>query len=307
MGTVTDLAVSHDRLRPLMFSIAYRMLGSVSEAEDVVQEAFLRMHRSASAAAAAPVRSPDAYATTVTTRLAIDALRSARRRREQYVGPWLPEPLLTSDDDPAGQAESAETLSTAFLVVLETLSPVERAVFLLREVFGYGYDEIAAVVERSEANCRQLLVRAKRRIDERRPRFEPSPERRDALAKRFLAAVRDGEVAALERMLAEDVEFQGDGGGKAAAVRKPITGALQVARFLANLGRQGAQIGAVLEPVTVNGQPGMKVSAPGGVIGVLSLTIVDGHVQGVHNLINPDKLHHLGPVGDLDALLSARG
>ncbi|WP_203433676.1 RNA polymerase sigma-70 factor [Jiangella asiatica] len=304
---MTDLAVSHDRLRPLMFSIAYRMLGSVSEAEDVVQEAFLRMHRSASAAAAAPVRSPDAYATTVTTRLAIDALRSARRRREQYVGPWLPEPLLTSDDDPAGQAESAETLSTAFLVVLETLSPVERAVFLLREVFGYGYDEIAAVVERSEANCRQLLVRAKRRIDERRPRFEPSPERRDALAKRFLAAVRDGEVAALERMLAEDVEFQGDGGGKAAAVRKPITGALQVARFLANLGRQGAQIGAVLEPVTVNGQPGMKVSAPGGVIGVLSLTIVDGHVQGVHNLINPDKLHHLGPVGDLDALLSARG
>ncbi|WP_211239831.1 RNA polymerase sigma-70 factor [Jiangella gansuensis] len=302
---MTDLAVSHDRLRPLMFSIAYRMLGSVSEAEDVVQEAFLRMHRSASADRP-PIDSPEAYATTVTTRLAIDALRSVRRRREQYVGPWLPEPLLAVDDDPAGRAEAAETLSTAFLVVLETLSPVERAVFLLREVFGYGYDEIAAVVQRSEANCRQLLVRAKRHIDERRPRFEPSPERREALGRRFMAAVQDRDVDELERMLAEDVAFYGDGGGRTAAARKPITGALQVARFLANLGRMGERIGAVLEPVTVNGQPGIRVSAPGGIIGVLSLTIADGHVRGVHNVINPEKLRHLGPVGDLNALLQGK-
>ncbi|TDD65084.1 RNA polymerase sigma-70 factor [Jiangella aurantiaca] len=288
-----------------MFSVAYRMLGSVSEAEDVVQEAFLRMHRAAESGTRAD--SPEAYATTVTTRLAIDALRSARHRREQYVGPWLPEPLLTSDDDPARRVEETETLSTAFLVVLETLSPVERAVFLLREVFGYGYDEIAAIVERTEANCRQLMTRARKHIEERRPRFEASRDRRDALARAFFAAVRDGDVAALEHLLAEEVVFHGDGGGKTAAVRRPLTGTLQVARFLANLGRTGAQLGVVMEPVTVNGQRGARVSAAdGAVLGVLSLTIADGRVVGVHNQINPDKLHHLGPVGDLNALLGSR-
>ncbi|WP_199700957.1 RNA polymerase sigma-70 factor [Jiangella rhizosphaerae] len=303
---MTDLAVAHDDLRPLMFSVAYRMLGSVSEAEDVVQEAFLRMHRASEAGTRAD--NPEAYATTITTRLAIDALRSARHRREQYVGPWLPEPLLATDDDPAHRVEETETLSTAFLVVLETLSPVERAVFLLREVFGYGYDEIATIVERSEANCRQLLARARKHIEQRRPRFETSRERRDALARTFLAAVQDGDVAALEHLLAEDVVFHGDGGGKTAAVRKPLIGALQVARFLANLGRTGAQLGVVMEPVTVNGQPGARVSGPdGAVLGVLSVTIADGRVVGVHNQINPDKLHHLGEVGDLNALVSGRG
>ncbi|WP_240477312.1 RNA polymerase sigma-70 factor [Jiangella muralis] len=300
---MTDLAVAHDDLRPLMFSVAYRMLGSVSEAEDVVQEAFLRMHRAGTHA-----DNPEAYATTVTTRLAIDALRSARHRREQYVGPWLPEPLLVSDDDPARRVEQTESLSTAFLVVLETLSPVERAVFLLREVFGYGYAEIAAIVERSEANCRQLMTRARKHVEERRPRFDESREHRDELARTFFAALNDGDVAALERLLAEDVEFQGDGGGKTAALRKPLVGALQVARFLAGLGRTGVQIGTTLAPVTVNGQPGFRVSGPdGAVVGVLSLTITDGRVVGLHNQINPDKLQHLGAVGDLNALLSERG
>lgn len=304
---MTDVTVSHDDLRPLMFSVAYRMLGSVSEAEDVVQEAFLRMHRAATASGTRP-DNPDAYATTVTTRVAIDTLRSARLRRERYVGPWLPEPSLAVDDDPARQVEETERLSTAFLIVLETLSPVERAVFLLSEVFGYGYDEIAAVVERSEPNCRQILARARKHIDERRPRFEPSPDRRDALARTFLAAVHDGDVAALERLLAEDVVFHGDGGGKTAAVRKPLVGAVQVARFLAGLGRAGARLGVALEPATVNGQPGARVSGPdGAVLGVLSLTIADGRVVGVHNQINPDKLRHLGPVGDLNTLMSERG
>ncbi|SDU41799.1 RNA polymerase sigma-70 factor [Jiangella alkaliphila] len=303
---MTDVAVAHDDLRPLMFSVAYRMLGSVSEAEDVVQEAFLRMHRAAESGTRAD--NPEAYATTVTTRLAIDALRSARYRREQYVGEWLPEPLLVSDDDPARRVEETETLSTAFLVVLETLTPVERAVFLLREVFGYGYDEIATIVERSEANCRQLLTRARKHIEERRPRFEASRDRRDALARTFFAALNGGDVAALEHLLAEDAVFHGDGGGKTAAVRRPLTGGLQVARFLANLGRTGVQLGTVLEPVTVNGQPGARVcDAAGAVLGVLSLTIADGRVIGVHNQINPDKLQHLGPVGDLNALLDRRG
>ena len=232
-----------------MFSIAYRMLGSVSEAEDVVQDAFLRMHRTVQDGTL--IESPEAYATTVTTRLAIDALRSARKRREQYVGPWLPEPLLTSnpllarDDDPAAWVELTETLSTAFLVVLETLSPVERAVFLLRDVFGYGYDEVAVVVERTEANCRQLMARARRSLDAGRPRFDPSPELRDELARRFFAACADGDVESLEHLLAEDVMFYGD--GKAPAVRKPINGLVQVARFLANLGTQGRRMAASLE------------------------------------------------------------
>jgi RNA polymerase sigma-70 factor (ECF subfamily) len=303
---VTDVTIAHDDLRPLMFSVAYRMLGSVSEAEDVVQEAFLRMHHASESGTRAD--NPEAYATTVTTRLAIDALRSARLRRERYVGSWLPEPLLAVDDDPARRVEESETLSTAFLVVLETLSPVERAVFLLREVFGYGYDEIAAVVERTEANCRQLMARARKHIDERRPRFEPSRDRRDELARSFFAALNDGDVGALERLLAEDVVFYGDGGGKTAAVRQPLVGALQVARFLANLGRTGAAMGLLVEPATVNGQPGIRVAGDDGVLGVLSLTIADdGRIAGVHNQINPDKLHHLGPVGDLNAHLADRG
>jgi len=288
---VTDLAARHDELRPLMFSIAYRMLGQASEAEDVVQDAWLRMQTDETV-----VRSPEAYATTVTTRLAIDQLRSARVRREAYVGAWLPEPLLTTpaDADPAARAETADTVSMAFLVLLESLSPVERAVFLLREVFGYGYDQIAAVVEKSEPNCRQIFARARARVDERRPRFEVSRAQRDELARRFFAACEQGDMAGLERLLADDVVFNGDGGGKAPAVRRPVEGRVQVLRFLGALLRQGAAQDARIEPVEVNGQPGAQlIGGDGRLVSVLALDIADGHIQAMHNVLNPDKLRHL--------------
>lgn len=294
---MTDIAARHDDLRPLMFSIAYRMLGQVSEAEDVVQDAWLRMQSDDTV-----VRSAEAYASTVTTRLAIDHLRSARVRREAYVGPWLPEPLLTtpSDADPAVRAETADTLSMAFLVLLESLSPVERAVFVLREAFGYGYDRIAVVVEKSEANCRQIFGRARSRIDERRPRFEASRARRDELARRFFAACDQGDLAGLERMLAADVVFYGDGGGKARAVRRPVEGRVQVLRFLGALLRQGAAQGGRIEPVHVNGQPGARlIGGDRRLVSVLTLDIADGHIQAMRNVLNPDKLRHLGsPVAE---------
>lgn len=215
------LAEAHDTLRPLMFSVAYRMLGSVAEAEDVVQEAFLRLHRSAPD----DVVNLEAYATTVTTRLALDTLRSARVRRETYVGPWLPEPVVDSlDADPAHRVELDDTVSTAFLLLLETLTPVERAVFVLREAMGYEYREIAEVVDKSEANCRQILARARRRVDDGSPRFEATPADRDRLATRFLAAIEGGDLAGLERLLADDVVLVGDGGGRAPAIRRPMTG-----------------------------------------------------------------------------------
>jgi RNA polymerase sigma-70 factor (TIGR02957 family) len=286
----TDLAERHDELRPLMFSVAYRMLGSVAEAEDVTQEAFLRMHRTSE-----PIDSAEAFAVTVTTRLAIDQLRSARVRRERYVGTWLPEPLLADPaaPDPAARAEIEDTLSTAFLLLLESLSPVERAVFLLREVFGYDYDRIADIVGKSPTNCRQILVRAKEQVEARRPRFEVSAERRDALADRFFAACRDGDLAGLERLLAEDVVFYGDGGGKAPAVGR-IAGRIQIARFLRGLVRQLDRYGLRLEPATVNGQPGaLAVDAAGAVVSVLSMQVADGHIQSLFNVVNPDKLRHV--------------
>lgn len=281
----------------MMFSIAYRMLGSVAEAEDVVQDAFLRMHDTG----AADVRSPEAYASTVTTRLAIDRLKSARVRRERYVGSWLPEPLLTSadDTDPAARAELNDTLSTAFLVLMESLSPVERAVFVLREVFGYDYPQIATIVDKSEANCRQIFARARRQIDERRPRFEPSRERREELARRFFVATETGDLSGLEQLLAEDVVFYGDGGGKAAAIREPVSGGLKVARFMLGIARQLKSYGGRFEFAEINGQPGARlVDADGRLGAVLSLTIVDGRVTAVHNVLNPDKLGHLGPLVD---------
>ena len=295
MSTVA--AERHDELRPLMFSIAYRMVGSVAEAEDIVQEAFLRIHQ----AQPDELDSPDAYAATVTTRLAIDHLRSARFRREQYVGTWLPEPLLTGDEaDPAWQVERDDTLSMAFLVLLESLSPVERAVFLLREVFSYDYSRIAVIVAKSEVNCRQILARARQHIDERRPRFEVSRHRRDELAGRFLAACRTGDTEALEQLLAEDVTFYGDGGGKAPAIAVPATGRTRVARFLQGLVRQLAPLGGKLEPIDVNGQPGVRfVDAYGRLGAVLELTITDdGRISELRNVLNPDKLRHLGPLFD---------
>ncbi len=284
--------------RPLVFSIAYRMLGSVAEAEDVVQDSFLRLHR-----AEAEVEQPRAFLATVATRLAIDRLRSARVRREQYVGQWLPEPLLT-DDDPV---EADETLSLAFLVLLETLSPVERAVFLLYDVFGFAWDEIAGIVGKSVDNCRQLAVRARRRIEERRPRFDPSRERREELAARFLAAARDGDLDGLLSLLADDATAYGDGGGKAPASPEPIAGRERVARFFVSLGRQAEAMRAVLRPLQVNGQPGAAAYDPDGrIFNVLSIDVEDGEVRAIRSVGNPDKLAHLGPVGDVNALLRAR-
>jgi RNA polymerase sigma-70 factor (TIGR02957 family) len=291
-----------EELRPGAFAIAYRMLGSVSEAEDVVQEGLLRLHRAQRQGER--IESPRAYLSTVVTRLAIDTLRSARMRRESYVGEWLPEPLVTSDeDDPARQAELADSLSLAFLVLLESLSPEQRAVFLLREVFDYPYDEIAGIVGKSEANARQLAARARRHVEERRPRFEASREQREQLAERFFAAVQKGELEALEALLAEDVVLHGDGGGKVPAIARPLHGSRRVARTLSTWAKQGERFGGVsMHPVEVNGQPGaMLVDSEDKLIGVMALDIAGDRIQGVSSVVNPEKLRHLGPVSDLGA------
>ena len=290
---------AYPELRPLLFAIAYRMVGSVSEAEDLVQEAFLRYHRAV--AGGTEVESARAYLSAATTRLAIDHLRSARVRRERYVGAWLPEPLMTGQEpDPANHAETADSLSLAFLVVLERLSPVQRAVFLLHEVFGYGYAEIAPLVDRSEEACRQIAVRARRHVEAGRPRFETSRRQREELAARF----DQGDTEGLVDLLAADAVLNGDGGGKAPALATPLHGAQRVARFLAGLARRGRTAGIRLRPAEINGQPGLLSTDPDGrLLGVLAVDIADGRVQTVHSIVNPDKLRHLGPVGDLNALL----
>jgi RNA polymerase sigma-70 factor, ECF subfamily len=299
--------VTFEDLRPLMFSIAYRMLSSVGDAEDIVQEAFLRYERAL--AGGDQIESPKAYLSAVVTRLAIDHLRSARVRRERYVGQWLPEPLLTDEGagDPAMHAEQADSLSMAFLLLIERLSPVERAVFLLHDVFGYGYDEIAPIVGKSEANCRQLATRARRHVEAEKPRFEASRRERDELAARFFAAASDGDLDGLVELLAADVVVYGDGGGKAPQWGRPIVGVDRVSRLFATLGRQMAELGVGVRPHEVNGQPGAVVVDPEGrVVNVFSLEIVDGAVQTVRSVINPDKLRHLGPVADAWALLRSR-
>ena len=283
-------AVTSGDLRPLMLSIAYRMVGSYSEAEDLVQDAYVRRQEAGDA-----VVSEKPWLTTVVTRLSIDHLRSARVRREQYTGTWLPEPLLADPaPDAAARAELADTLSLAFLVVLETLSPVERAVFLLHDVFDYGYGEIAEIVDRSEANCRQLAVRARRRVEERTPRFDAPRERRDELARRFFAAVEEGETEALVELLAEDVTFYGDGGGKAPAIRAPLHGHGKVVPFLLGLGRVGRREGVTLRPAEVNGQPGaLALDGDGRLVTVLVLDIAGGQIVALRSIVNPEKLAHL--------------
>jgi len=284
--------VATSDLRPLMFSVAYGMLGSATEAEDVAQEALLRLHRQSG-----PIEKPAAFAVTVTTRLAIDRLRSAQARREVYVGAWLPEPLVVSDPslEPAALVEAAERLSMAFLVMLERLSPVERAVLLLREVFGYDYDRVAEIVERSEANCRQIMARARVRVREERPRFEASPQRRDELVRCFFEACRSGDLAGLEKVLAEDITFVGDGGGQGQALRAPVDGRRRVARFLLGLFRVATARGARAEPVLVNGAPGARVFGPDGhVAAVFALDLDDEGIHGIYNVVNPDKLVHCG-------------
>jgi RNA polymerase sigma-70 factor, ECF subfamily len=277
--------VTAEELRPLMLSIAYRMVGSFSEAEDIVQEAFLRLHE------AADVDSPRAWLSTVVTRLSIDHLRSARVRREEYPGPWLPEPVLA---DPAPEAAvRAESLSMAVLVLLESLTPVERAVFVLREAFDYGYDEIAGIVDKSPDNVRQLAVRARRHVDERRPRFEPSREQRDELTKRFVAALQLGETGPLVELLAEDAAFYGDGGGKAPALAE-AHGRDRLARALAGFGRVGARRGATVQIAEINGQPGvLGFEADGTLVAAWQLQISDGAIQAIYGVVNPDKLAHI--------------
>ncbi len=296
-----------DELQPVAFAIAYRMLGSVAEAEDVVQETLLRLH----GALQEPqqISSPRAYAATVATRLAIDQLRSARARRESYVGEWLPEPLVAdSTDDPARHAEMADSLSLAFLVLLESLSPEQRAVLLLRDVFDYGFDEIAQIVGKSEDNTRQLATRARRHVKERRARFDASGAQRDELARRFFAAAEQGNLSELEELLAEDVVLHGDGGGKVPALARSLHGRGRVARTLLAWARQGARIpGASIRQVVVNGEPGaLLLDGEDKVLGVWALDIADGQVQGISSIVNPDKLRHLGPVADLRTLLKQR-
>jgi len=299
----THVGEVYEELRPLMFSIAYRMVGTVSEAEDIVQEAFLRFHRESAAGKA--IDSAKAYLSTITTRLSIDHLRSARVRRESYFGPWLPEPLLTDEDeedDVERHAETADSLSLAFLVMLESLSPVERAVFLLREVFDYGYEEIGTIVGKSAGNCRQIAVRARRQVEARKPRFEASRQRREELARRFFAAVQEGDTDGLLELLAADVVTYGDGGGKAIAFPRPVFGRDRVSRLLMGLRVQGLALDLSLRHAEINGQPGALFLDPQGRLAfVVSLDIADDVVQTVRAVSNPEKLRHLGPVGDLTA------
>lgn len=280
-------------LRGLLFSIAYRMTGSVSESEDLVQETFLRVHEAVERGT--EIESPRAYACAVVTRLSIDHLRLARVQREEYVGDWLPEPIVTDRSaDPAEQAELSDSLSMAFLVLLERLSPPERAVFLLREVFGYPFGEIARLIGKTEANCRQLAVRARRHVTDSQPRFESSIEKRWALAERFFAAMGNGDIEELASLLAEDVVVYADGGGKAPAIGEPIHGTDTAAQFLADLGRRmsAAQMSLVL--ADVNGQPGaIARDQSGQVVSVLSLDMAQHQVQVLRGITNPDKLGHI--------------
>ena len=296
-----------DALRPESFAIAYRMLGSVSEAEDVVQEALLRVHETLDAGD--EIASSRAFVATVTTRLAINELRSARARRERYVGEWLPEPIVTDGgDDPARHAEMADSLSVALLVLLESLSPEQRAVLLLHDVFDYPYPEIAAIVGKSEDNVRQLAVRARRHVEERRPRFETTREQRDELARRFFQAAEQGDVAGLEALLAHDVELTGDGGGKVPAAAHPLRGRSRVAQVLTGSPIFSARMpGVSLRPVEVNGGPGaLYLDADGRLIAVVALEIGGAEVRGISSIVNPDKLTHLGPVGDIGSLFETQ-
>jgi RNA polymerase sigma-70 factor (ECF subfamily) len=295
-----------DELRPFTFAIAYRMLGSVSEAEDVMQEALLRVHQALQAGE--QIRSPRAYVATVTTRLAINELRSARARRERYVGEWLPEPIVTdSADDPARHAEMADSLSLAMLVLLESLSPEQRAVLLLHDVFDYDYPQIAEIVGKREDNVRQLATRARRHVEERRPRFQSTREQRDELARQFFAAAEQGDLAGLEALLAADVELTGDGGGKAPALARTLSGRNRVARAVTKwFSRAGRLPDVSLRPVEINGDPGaLFLDGEQRVVGVCALAVSGGQITGISGIVNPDKLTHLGPVGDLKALLRA--
>jgi len=288
-------AEEFEELRPLLFSIAYRILGSVAEAEDAVQETWLRY-----AASATQPTSAKAFLSAAVTRVSIDVLRSARVRREKYVGHWFPEPLLTDPyEDPERAAELADSVSMAALLLLERLSPLERAVFVLREVFGFGFPEVAVAVGRSEAACRQLAVRARRHMDAGRPRFEADRRERQNLAARFFGALREGDVEGLRELLAADVQLVGDGGGKAPTLAGSVTGAEKVARVLVSVFPWLVRIDVTLEPREVNGQPGAIVrDRDNKVLSTLTLDVLGGQIQTIRSVSNPDKLAHMGPVAD---------
>jgi RNA polymerase sigma-70 factor, ECF subfamily len=292
-------AEEFEELRPLLFSIAYRILGSVSEAEDAVQETWLRY-------AASPTQptSVKAFLSAVVTRISIDVLRSARVRREHYVGQWLPEPLLTDPyEDPERSAELADSVSMAALLLLERLSPLERAVFVLREVFGFDFGEIASAVGRSEAACRQLAVRARRHVDAGRPRFEADRREREKLAAQFFDALKEGDVDGLRELLAADIQLVGDGGGKVPALAKTVIGADKVTRVLASVFPWLTQIDVTLQPHQVNGQPGAIFrDRDDKVLAALALDVLDGQIQTIRTVSNPDKLGHVGPVADARAI-----
>ena len=290
------------------------MLASVASTEDILQEAFLRFDqasRRAEAGDGTPIESPRSYLSAVVTRLAMDELKSARVRRETYSGIWLPEPVVTDTDsplaraqaDPQAHAATAESLSMAFLLVLDRLNPVERAVFLLHDVFGYEFSEIAPIVDRTEANCRQIATRARKRVREDKPRLDADRARRDQTARRFFEAMTSGNIEGLVGLLARDVVVEGDGGGKAPQWATPLVGIERVAKLVSGLGRQIEQFGLRLEPHSINGQPGAIVRTPKGEItNVIVLDIADGQVFAMRGVINPDKLRHLGPVADVRAL-----
>jgi RNA polymerase sigma-70 factor (TIGR02957 family) len=307
-GGMTERERLLDELRPVSFAIAYRMLGSVSEAEDVVQEALLRVHQGLDAGER--IASPRAFVATVTTRLAINELRSARARRERYVGEWLPEPIITDgDDDPAQQAEMADSLSLAMLVLLESLSPEQRAVLLLHDVFDYDHAQIAEIIGKSQDNVRQLATRARRHVEQRRPRFRTTREQQEELAARFFQAAEQGDLAGLEALLAYDVELTGDGGGKVPALARPLRGRDRVARMLIkSVVMRGRLPGVSMRPAEINGTPGaLYLDAQQRLIAVVALHITAGQITSISSIVNPDKLTHLGPVADLTALLrSAR-
>ncbi|MFJ4616680.1 RNA polymerase sigma-70 factor [Streptomyces sp. NPDC088812] len=295
MGKVEEF----EELRPLLFSIAYRILGSVGEAEDAVQEAWLRFDGSSTRPT-----STKAFLSATVTRIAIDVLRSARVRREEYVGPWFPEPLLSDPyEDPARSVELADSVSMAALLLLERLSPLERAVFVLREVFAFEFGEVAAAVGRSEAACRQLLVRARRHMEAGRPRFAADRQERQELATRFFGALKNGDVGGLQNLLAADVQLVGDGGGKAPQLAKAVMGVVNVARVLGTVFPLMTRIDVTFEPHEINGQPGAIFrDRDGKILHALALEVLDGQIQTIRAVINPDKLGHLGPVADAWAI-----
>ncbi len=292
-------AEEFEQLRPLLFSIAYRILGSVSEAEDAVQETWLRYESSPT-----QPRSAKAFLSAAVTRISIDVLRSARVRREEYVGQWFPEPLHTDPyEDPERSAELADSVSMAALLLLERLTPLERAVFVLREVFGFGFRQIAPAVGRSEAACRQLAVRARRHVDAGRPRFEADRREREKLAARFFDALREGDIDGLQALLAADVQLVGDSGGKAPALARSIIGAEKAARVLVSIFPRLVRIDVTLEPREVNGQPGAIFrDRDSKVLLTLTLDVLDGQIQMIRSVSNPDKLGHVGPVADAWAI-----